>query len=95
MALIDTFFARAFKRGTLTVTYADGSTKSFGTPDPEFPDVAIRFTDAGAAGAIIRNPSLGVAEAFIDGRVVFDQGDIMSLLALATATTAGKPRPVR
>ena len=50
MALIDTFFARAFKRGTLTVTYADGSTKSFGTPDPDFPDVAIRFTDARRAG---------------------------------------------
>jgi cyclopropane-fatty-acyl-phospholipid synthase len=85
MALIDTFFARAFKRGTLRVTYADGSAKSFGAPDPDFADIAIRFTDGGAPGAIVRNPSLGVAEAFIDGRVVIEQGDIMGLLALASA----------
>jgi len=100
MALIDTFFARAFTRGTLHVTYADGSTRSFGTPDPAFPDIAIRFTDARAPGAIIRNPSLGVAEAFIDGRVVIDRGDIMGLLALASgnnrweaATGALDPKP--
>ena len=85
MALIDTFFARAFKRGTLHVTYANGSARSFGTPDPDFPDIAIRFTDARAPGAIVRNPSLGVAEALIDGRVVIDKGDIMGLLALASA----------
>ena len=85
MALIDTFFARAFKRGVLHVTYADGSTKSFGTPDPDFADVAIRFTDRKAPGAIIRDPALGVAEAFMDGRMVIERGDIMSLLALASS----------
>lgn len=85
MALIDTFFARAFKRGTLRVTYADGSARSFGTADPAFPDIAIRFTDAGAPGAIVRNPSLGVAEALIDGRAVIEQGDVMGLLTLASA----------
>jgi cyclopropane-fatty-acyl-phospholipid synthase len=57
MALIDKFFARAFKRGTLKVTYADGSTRSFGAPDPDFPDIAIRFTDARAPGAIVRTRS--------------------------------------
>ena len=50
MALIDLFLERAFKRGTLTVTYADGTSKTFGTPDPAFPDVAIRFADKGVAG---------------------------------------------
>jgi cyclopropane-fatty-acyl-phospholipid synthase len=84
MALIDTFLARAFKRGTLTVTYADGSTKVFGTADPAFPDIAIRFTHKSVPGAIVRDPALGVAEAYIDGRMVIDRGDIMGLLALAT-----------
>ncbi|MBS0479504.1 MAG: class I SAM-dependent methyltransferase [Proteobacteria bacterium] len=87
MALIDTFFARAFKRGTLHVTYADGSTRHFGAPDPGFPNVAIRFTDRKAPGAILRNPALGVAEAYIEGRVVIEQGDIMDLLALASANS--------
>ena len=36
-------------------------------------------------GAIVRNPSLGVAEALIEGRVVIDKGDIMGLLTLASA----------
>ncbi len=85
MALIDLFFERAFKRGTLKVTYADGTVKAFGTPDPDFPDVAIRFTTRGAPGQILRDPALGVAEAFMHGRMVIEQGDILSLLDLASS----------
>ncbi|MES2096450.1 MAG: cyclopropane-fatty-acyl-phospholipid synthase family protein [Pseudomonadota bacterium] len=85
MALIDLFLERAFKRGVLTVTYASGVTRTFGVPDPAFPDVAIRFTTKSAPGKIIRDPALGVAEAYIAGRLVIEQGDIMSLLALASA----------
>lgn len=85
MALIDLFLARAIKRGTLSVTYADGTTKSFGTPDPDFPDVAMRFADKGVPGKIVRDPATGVAEAFMDQRLEIDRGDIMDLLALASA----------
>ena len=85
MALIDLFFERAFKRGVLTVTYADGAVRVFGAPDPDYPDVAIRFTAKSVPRKIIRDPALGVAEAFIDGRLVIEQGDIMDLLALASA----------
>jgi cyclopropane-fatty-acyl-phospholipid synthase len=85
MALIDLFFERAFKRGTLKVTYADGTAKTFGSPDPDFPDVAMRFTTKSVPGQIIRDPALGVAEAFMHGRLVIEQGDIMQLLALASS----------
>ncbi|HEX4695738.1 cyclopropane-fatty-acyl-phospholipid synthase family protein [Sphingomonas sp.] len=85
MAIIDRFFVRAFKRGTLQVTYADGSVRTFGAPDPEFPDIAIRFADRATPGRILRDPSLGLAEAFIEGRATIERGDIMGLLALATA----------
>ena len=85
MALIDHFFERAFKRGTLTVTYADGMAKTFGTPEPGFPDVAVRLTTNSAPNQIVRDPGLGVAEAYIDGRLVIERGDIMQLLSLATA----------
>ena len=85
MALIDLFFERAFKRGTLSVTYADGTTRTFGTSDPDFPDVAIRFTTKSAPAQILRDPGLGVAEAYMDGRLEFDRGDIMQLLGLATS----------
>ncbi|TXC72403.1 class I SAM-dependent methyltransferase [Sphingomonas ginsenosidivorax] len=87
MALIDRFFARFVKRGQITVTYADGTIKSFGTPDATLPSVAVRFTDTGAPGAIVRNPALGAAEAFMDGRLVIDQGDIRDLVNLLKGNT--------
>jgi cyclopropane-fatty-acyl-phospholipid synthase len=87
MALIDRFFARFVKRGQITVTYADGTIKSFGTPDPTLKSVAVRFTDKGAPGAIVRNPALGAAEAFMDGRLVIDEGDIRDLVNLLKGNT--------
>ena len=49
-----------------------------------FTDVAIRFTDRGAANFIVRNPGLGAAEAFMDGRMVVERGDIRDLIELLT-----------
>jgi len=87
MALIDTFLARTVRRGTLSLTHADGRTDSFGAPDPAFPDVAIRFTHPGVAGRIVRHPALGAAEAFMDGELVIDRGDIRDLVELLTGNT--------
>ena len=85
MALIDIFLARRVKRGQLTVVHADGKSVTHGTPDPAFPDVTIRFTDKGAANYIVRNPALGAAEAFMDGRLVVERGDIRDLVNLLTS----------
>ncbi|WP_288411354.1 cyclopropane-fatty-acyl-phospholipid synthase family protein [uncultured Sphingomonas sp.] len=87
MALIDTFLARTVRRGTLSLTHADGRTVTFGTADPAFPDVAIRFTHSGVAGRIVRHPALGAAEAFMDGDLVIDRGDIRDLVELLTGNT--------
>ncbi len=87
MALIDRFFARFVKRGQITITYADGTIKTFGTPDATLKSVAVRFTDKGAPGAIVRNPALGAAEAFMDGRLVIDEGDIRDLVNLLKGNT--------
>ncbi|KQM86027.1 cyclopropane-fatty-acyl-phospholipid synthase [Sphingomonas sp. Leaf23] len=87
MALIDTFLARTVRRGTLSLTHADGRTVTFGTADPAFPDVAIRFTHPGVAGRIVRHPALGAAEAFMDGELVIDRGDIRDLVELLTGNT--------
>ena len=100
MALIDRFFERAVKRGQLTVIHADGSSRSFGAPDPDIRPVTVRF-GPGAAAAIVRDPSLGAAECFMDGRLVIEQGDILDLLVLMTsnnrwedATAALDPKPL-
>ena len=101
MAFIDRFFARAFTRGQLTVIHPDGTRATFGSPDPELAPVTIRLAP-GTARAIMTDPALGAAEAFMDGRLTIEQGDILGLLALAKAsnpweagTGALKPRPLK
>jgi len=84
MALIDRFLTRAIRRGLLTLIYSDGSTKVFGTPDPALSPVTLRL-GPGAERAILTDPSLGAAEAFIDGKLVIEQGDIRDLLFLLTS----------
>lgn len=85
MALIDHFFTRAVKRGELTVIHADGSARSFGSPDAALTPVTIRFTDPSVARRILTDPALGAAESFMDGRLVIERGDILALLRLVTA----------
>ncbi|WP_267396293.1 MULTISPECIES: cyclopropane-fatty-acyl-phospholipid synthase family protein [unclassified Sphingomonas] len=87
MALIDRFLARFVKRGQLTVTYADGSIKSFGQPDAAFTDVAIRFADRSVPGRIVRHPALGAAEAFMDGTLIIERGDVRDLVNLLKGNT--------
>ena len=84
MALIDLFLARRVKRGQLTVIHADGTHIVHGAPDPAFADATIRFTDREAANHIVRNPGLGAAEAYMDGRLVVDRGDVRDLVNLLT-----------
>lgn len=83
--LLDTFLKRLIKRGVLTVTHHDGRVVRFGAPDPGVRDVAIRFTDAGAAGVIARNPRLGAGEAYMDARLAVEQGDVLDLVRLIRA----------
>ena len=87
MALIDRFFERYVRRGQLSVTYADGGERRFGTPDPTLPDVAIRFVDRGTPSRIVRHPALGAAEAFMDGKLLVTHGDIRDLIGLLKGNT--------
>ena len=102
MALIDLFLARRVIRGHLTVHHADGKTVGFGTTDPDFSDVTIRFADNRAANFIVRNPGLGAAEMFMDGRLLIEQGDIRDLVNLLSGNGPWekgkrtlKPHPLR
>lgn len=95
MALIDWFFRRAVTRGELVFTDHRGRTRQFGSPDAELGRVHIRFADAGVVRSIIADPALGAAEAFMDGRLVIEEGDILALLQLFKANSrfeAGRSR---
>ena len=83
MALIDRFLERLIKRGTLTVIESNGSTRTFGRADPAHPNVTMRFADARVGRDIVLHPRLGLAEAYMDGRVIIEEDDIMGLISLA------------
>ena len=85
MALIDLFLRRAVRRGSLTITHANGTIATFGDGDAGLPAIALRFVDPGVARAIVRNPTLGAGEMFMNGRLLIEQGDVMGLVTLLTA----------
>ena len=80
--LLDGFLRRVVRQGTLEVARQDGSFARFGQPAPGFPDIRIRFTDPVGERRILLDPRIGAAEAFMDGQLVIEQGDIMDLLTL-------------
>lgn len=84
-ALIDRFLGSVVKQGRLTVTMPSGQSRTVGTSAPGFPEVAIRLTDDKVARDVLLDPRLGAGEAYMDGRIVIEQGDIMSLVQLLRA----------
>lgn len=80
--LLDRALRRLVRRGVLTVIDECGRRHVYGTPDPAFPEVTIRLTDRRVGRDMVLSPSAGVAEAFMDGRLVIDNDDIMAFIAL-------------
>jgi cyclopropane-fatty-acyl-phospholipid synthase len=84
MWLLDRLFRRVIKQGQLVLVDAGGTTHHYGAPMPGRPPVRVRLTDAATARAIAINPALGAGEAFMDGRLILEDGDILALLDLVT-----------
>ncbi|HEX6375842.1 MAG TPA: cyclopropane-fatty-acyl-phospholipid synthase family protein [Allosphingosinicella sp.] len=80
MWLLDRMLTGYVSRGELTVIDHKGGTYRYGRPDPEFAPVTVRITDSRVVRDIVRDPGLGAAETFRDGRLVIEQGDILDLV---------------
>ena len=90
------------KSGALEAVFADGSRAQFGAPGSNSLDIAIRLTDSGVARSILLDPALGAAEAFMDGRLVIERGDVMGLVDLfarnapwEAGASYNRPSPLR
>jgi len=83
--LLNGILSRVIKHGTLAVQFSDGTSASFGSKVKQYPDVAVRFSDAKVPRDIIMDLRLGAAEAFMDGRLVIEKGDVMALVTLLRA----------
>jgi cyclopropane-fatty-acyl-phospholipid synthase len=83
--ILGKLLARTVTRGVLTVAYPDGTRDSFGSPAPGVPDIAIRLADDRVARDILTDIRLGFAEAYMDGRIEIERGDVMQLVSLVRA----------
>ncbi|MEO5774825.1 MAG: SAM-dependent methyltransferase, partial [Sphingomicrobium sp.] len=80
MAMIDTLVGKLIRKGRLTVAFPYGSERGFGPGGG--PSLKVRLADRKVAFDIARNPRVGVGEAFMDGRLTVEGGDILDLLRL-------------
>jgi len=78
--LLEMVLARGIKSGQLEVVDAAGKRHRFGdgTGDP----IVVRFVDSATERRVILNPDLELGEAFMDGRLVVEQGSIYDFLAI-------------
>ena len=68
------------RTGTLKVIDADGKTHVFaGTPGP---DVTMRLTDPSLYKTLFFNPELAAGEAYMDGRMSFENSTLRDFLTL-------------
>jgi cyclopropane-fatty-acyl-phospholipid synthase len=92
MWLLDKMLRRLVRRGELIVIDHDGATYHYGAPLLGQPPVTVRLTDRRAAFDIARDPRVGAGEAYMDGRMVVEGGDIRDL-ALFIRANAPWERP--
>ena len=82
MPLIHRFAERAIKHGRLTIIEHNGRTAHFGRPAAGFPNVTVRGMDRSVARDIAYRLDLGAGEAYMNGRIVIEEGDILDLISL-------------
>ena len=82
MWLLDKMLRKLIRKGELIVLDHDGKEYRYGAPEPGRPPVKVRLTDKGAAFHIAKDPRVGAGEAYMDGRLVVEQGDIRDLVLL-------------
>ncbi len=78
--LLRRFLSQFIRRGSMTVTTANGMKFSVGDGSGE--PVAVRFVTADAQRRILINPELGLGEAYMDGEFVVERGTIADALAI-------------
>ncbi len=82
MRLLSKLLDRLVQTGQLRVIDHEGEMHRFGKPEPDLKPVAIRLVDRKTALAIVRDPALGAAEAWMDRRLVLEEGEILDLVKL-------------
>ncbi len=84
MALIERLAGQLVSKGRLTLVMPDGGRKAFGPGGGR--SVTVRLADRKVAFDIARNPRLGLGEAYMNGRIVIEEGDILDLMEVVVGS---------
>jgi cyclopropane-fatty-acyl-phospholipid synthase len=83
---------RLVTKGELAIALPSGEWIAIGVARHEDAAVALRIHDWRALAHIVRDPALAVGEAYMDGTLTIERGDIYDFLTLATRNLAGVSR---
>jgi len=96
MSLIGKMIGKLLRHGTITLVGPDGRRETCGAGGGRH--LTIRFTDRRVPLEIIKNPRLGMGEAYMDGRVIVEDGTVLDLLEMITSSNrwedGGKGRKI-
>jgi cyclopropane-fatty-acyl-phospholipid synthase len=87
---LDRLTRAVIRRGRLEVIWSDGGVSAYG--DGIGRSATLRFRQASAEWAILRNPELALGEAYMDGRIEFPGGTLLDFLMLVHENWAGASR---
>src|SRR5690349_24566237 len=80
MSLIGKLVDKLLAKGSITLIRPGKAPQTFGPGSGKH--LTVRFADKKVAFDILKNPRLGVGEAYMDGRLVIEDGTILELLEL-------------
>lgn len=80
MSLIGRLLDKLLTKGRITLKLPGKKPETFGRGSDKH--LTVRFTDQKVAFDILRNPRLGFGEAYMDGRIIIEDGTILDLLRM-------------
>jgi cyclopropane-fatty-acyl-phospholipid synthase len=94
MSLIGRMIDKLLAKGSITLIEPGKEPQTYGPGGGQH--ITARFTDRKVAFDIMKNPRLGFGEAYMDGRVVLEEGSILDLLELIMGSNPWEEgRPAR
>src|ERR1041385_7756731 len=82
MSLIGKLVDKLLTEGSITLKLPGKAPQTYGRGGGKH--LTVRFADRKVAFDILRNPRLGLGEAYMDGRLIIEDGTILDLLELIT-----------
>ncbi|MBD3803366.1 SAM-dependent methyltransferase [Thioclava marina] len=90
-ALLDRMLRHLMRKGTLELTYPDGTRRRYG--DATDPPIRITIRNPDVVRKIVLKPDLGVGEGYTDGDYTIEDDDLRGFLALAVRNQTGAGMP--